>query len=76
MSKATPLLREKEIIQGKNIKASSRLFKTIPILTELRYLDLEQNMTSCEVFRQIWLAMTIDPDLMIKIENPTVMQSR
>ena len=76
MSKATPLLREKEIIQGKNIKESRRLFKNVPILTQLRYLNLEENMTSCEVFRQVWLAMAVNEDLMIKIESPTKMTQR
>lgn len=52
------------------------MFKAVPILTELRYLDVEDNLTSCEVFRQISLAMTINPELLIKIEAPAIMNKR
>ena len=51
VSKSTPILRDKEVVQGKDVKASKRLFKTIPILTQLRYLGLEDNLTTREVYK-------------------------
>jgi len=33
-------------------------------------------MTSCEVYRQIWLILIVDPNILIKIEDPATMESR
>ena len=76
VSKATPVLYEKELIQGKNVKASKRLFKNIPILTQLQYLSLEENMTTWEAYKQVWLVMLADADISVKIEDPATMKNR
>ena len=46
VSKVTPTIHDKDIIQGKNLRSSKRVFKPIEIVTNLQYLDLEQNMTT------------------------------
>ena len=76
VSKATPVLYEKELMQGKNVKASKRLFKNIPILTRLQYLSLEENMTTWEAYKQVWLVMLADADISVKIEDPATMKNR
>ena len=42
--KHTPILREKDVAQGKDVKNSKRLFKNETIMTNLQYLALEDNM--------------------------------
>ena len=76
VSKVTPTISDKDLIQGKNVKASKRIFKPIEIETQLQYLDLEQNMTTWEVYKQIWLVLVANQDLSIKIDDPPTMKNR
>ena len=48
VSKAVPILREKVLVQDKNVKFSKRLIKNIEIMTELHYIGIVENQTTLE----------------------------
>lgn len=72
----TPVIRDQELIQGKNVKLSKRVFKQIQIQTQLQYLDLEHNLTTWESYKQIWLALVANEEISIKIDTPATMKAR
>ena len=59
-SKAVPVLREKVMVQDKNVKFSKRVIKNIDIKTELQYIGLEENQTTLEVYKQVWLLLVLN----------------
>lgn len=48
------------LAQGKDVKFSKRVFKQISIKTQLQYVGLEENMTTAEVYKQVWLLLETD----------------
>lgn len=54
------MLREKVMVQDKNVKFSKRIIKNIDIKTELQYIGLEENQTTLEVYKQILLLLVLN----------------
>ena len=76
VSKSTPIVREKVLAQGKDVKFSKRLFQNIDIKTQLQYVGLEENFTTLEVYKQLWLLLVVDPQIVVKVDNPEKVKSR
>ena len=76
ISASTPVIREKVLIQGKDVKFSKRLIKNIGIETQLQFLNMSQNMTTWEVYKQIWLLLIANKQISVQIENPAMMLLR
>jgi hypothetical protein len=74
VSKSTPIIREKVLAQGKDVKASKRNFKTIEIKTQLQYLCMTDNLTTKDVYKQLWLLLCTNSDILIKVDDPKMIE--
>ena len=75
-SKAVPVLREKVMVQDKNVKFSKRVIKNIEIKTGLQYIGLEENQTTLEVYKQVWLLLVLNEEIIIRVDNPADIKQR
>ena len=76
VSKSVPTLREKVCAQEKEVKFSKRVIKSIDIMTELRYISLEENQTTLECYKQVWLLLVANDEIVIKVDDPATVKAR
>ena len=74
--KKTPLLKEKDVRQAKNLVDIRQNTKNEEIRTEIKLVNFEENETSVEIFKQIWLALELNEELTILIEDPDILIER
>jgi len=75
VSKSVPMLREKVCAQEKDVKFSKRVFKNIEIMTELQYISIEDNQATLEVYKQVWLLLVANENIVIKIDDPSKLKA-
>lgn len=52
------------------MKGSKRNFKNIEIKTQLQYVNIENNMTTTDIYKQVWLLLVTNPDIIVKVDDP------
>ena len=45
-------------------------------MTELQYICIEENMTTMEVYKQIWLLLVTNENIVIKADDPGMLKRR
>ena len=69
-SKKTPFLKERDARSSKSLVNSKRVFKVEEIHSEIKYINLEDNETTIEIFKQVKLLLELNNEISIIVEDP------
>lgn len=70
------MLKDKDARGAKDLVECNKQIKSQEILAEIKVLKLQENDTTVEIFKQIWLAIELDQDIAISIEDPATLLMR
>ena len=56
--------------------SATKLFKNHEIKSELKFINIEDNETTVEIFKQVQIALELNKDLSIVLEEPSILIMR
>ena len=69
-SKKTPFLKERDARSSKDLVTTKKIFKVEEIGCEIKYVNLEENDTTIEIFKQVLLLLELNKEISIIVEDP------
>ena len=66
----TPIITDKQRIQNDKFIGEDKKLKQLEIMQNIRMINIENNLTSEEMYKHIWLTLLLNPIVTIAVENP------